>query len=81
MERAVGSFGILGTGVGWAESEGVFWEQGTEHGAIEMDSGAFSAVFGGSVELGFLHLFFVRAQKFGFCPGVPRWVEGRFWGL
>ena len=81
MERAVGSFGILGSGVGRAESEGVFWEQGTEHGAIEMDSGAFSAVFGEPVELGFLHLFFDAAREFGFCPGVPRWVEGRFWGL
>ena len=80
MERAVGSFGILGSGVGRAES-GAFLGQGTEHGAIEMGSGAFSSVLGEAVDLGFLRLFFDTTWEFGFCPGVPRWVEGRFWGL
>jgi hypothetical protein len=80
MKRAVGSFGILGKGVGRAKL-GAFLGLGTEHGAIEIGSGAFSSVFGDAVELGFLHLFFDIAWEFGFCPGVPRWVEGRFWGL
>jgi len=80
MERAVASFGILGSGVGRAELR-AFLGQVTEHGAIEIGSGAFSAVFGEAVDLDFLRLFFDTAWEFGFCPGVPRWVEGRFWGL
>ena len=68
LERAVGSFGILGMALA-GQSQGRCLGLGTESVAIAIQSGAFSAFYCEGVELGFLLLFWIPPENLVFAQG------------